>query len=423
MDRIETEKRGPRSGGAQAKGTDRIQLDFYFEGQRYRPELMKVPNEANLRKARELVADIKKRIKDGTFNFAEEFPEYRLLRRVAPEATEARERTLNDVVKAFLQDCTFRVRQRDLSHSTMDTYRKVLAGQWEAGHDKDGNPIRGFGQRAFFGIKLSELRERSRKHEGKKKTYNNVVSAIRCAFEFGYQDRPQDNPARGLACLRLLAKDRPEVDPYSIGDAETMVEGLRADWGESQANYDEFRFFTGLRPSEEIALLVSDCDLNKGEVQINKARVQGIDKDWTKTGVDRVVALCPRALEVLKRQLALRAKLLLAGKLDRKCNEVFFNEETGCAFHDLQVQGRRWRKTEARLKMRARDPYNARHSSVSWNLMVDPNRLLLIAEQHGHSVATMLKTYARWTKGATEADVAAIRAAFQASPARLRKAA
>ena len=30
---------------------------------------------------------------------------------------------------------------------------------------------------------------------------------------------------------------------------------IHRDWGEAQGNYDEFRFFTGLRPSEEIALV------------------------------------------------------------------------------------------------------------------------------------------------------------------------
>jgi hypothetical protein len=33
---------------------------------------------------------------------------------------------------------------------------------------------------------------------------------------------------------------------------------LQRDWGAAQANYDAFRFFTGLRPSEEIALVVSE---------------------------------------------------------------------------------------------------------------------------------------------------------------------
>ena len=47
------------------------------------------------------------------------------------------------------------------------------------------------------------------------------------------------------------------------------------------------------------------------------------------------------------------------------------------------------------------DPYNARHSSVSWNLMVGKNPLW-VAKQHGHSVQTMLEVYAAWTEGAKE---------------------
>jgi hypothetical protein len=49
-----------------------------------------------------------------------------------------------------------------------------------------------------------------------------------------------------------------------------------------QGNYDEFRFFTGLRPSEQIALTVTDYDRKRGALSINKARVRGVDKDCTK---------------------------------------------------------------------------------------------------------------------------------------------
>jgi integrase len=63
-----------------------------------------------------------------------------------------------------------------------------------------------------------------------------------------------------------------------------------------------------MRPSEEIALEVADCDLTQGKVMVSKARVMRHDKDRAKTGEDRLVELCPRALEVLKRQLALRGE-------------------------------------------------------------------------------------------------------------------
>jgi hypothetical protein len=53
----------------------------------------------------------------------------------------------------------------------------------------------------------------------------------------------------------------------------------------------------------------------------------------------------------------------------------------------------------------------ARHTSVSWNLMVGRNPLL-VAKEHGHRPTTMLSVYAAWIEGAVEADIAAIREAM-----------
>ena len=45
-------------------------------------------------------------------------------------------------------------------------------------------------------------------------------------------------------------------------------------------------------------------------------------------------------------------------------------------------------------------PYNARLSSVTWNLMLGRN-FLWVAKMHGHGVQTMLETYAAWIEGST----------------------
>ena len=132
------------------------------------------------------------------------------------------------------------------------------------------------------------------------------------------------------------------------------------------------------------------------------------DKDRTKTSEDRIVELCPRALEVLKRQLALRARLKLAGQIQH--DELFFQAD-GSPIRNLQYPWIRWRSTLRRLKMRYRDAYNARHSSVSWNLMIGKNPLW-VAKQHGHSVQTMLTIYAAWTEGAQDKDIEAIKRAM-----------
>jgi len=196
-----------------------------------------------------------------------------------------------------------------------------------------------------------------------------------------------------------------------------LITALHRDWGEAQGNYDEFRFFTGLRPSEEIALVVSDYDAAHGVLSITKARVQGIDKDVTKTGNDRRIELCPRAITVLERQLRLRERLVKTGRIDHEC--LFFTQ-TGEPIRDLVYPYSRWRRTLQRLAIRYRKPYAARHSSVSWDLMLGRNPLW-VAKQHGHSIATMLWVYAAWIEGTSETDLLTLQEAMngvrQSSPA------
>lgn len=58
-------------------------------------------------------------------------------------------------------------------------------------------------------------------------------------------------------------------------EAEALIAAIHQDWGEAQGNYDEFRFFTGLRPSEQIALVVEDFDAARGTLYVTKACVDG----------------------------------------------------------------------------------------------------------------------------------------------------
>jgi integrase len=205
------------------------------------------------------------------------------------------------------------------------------------------------------------------------KTYNNAISALRRAFDFGYRDHPeQRDPAAVLRSARICKKDRPPIAPFRNQEPQVLPRALHRDWGEAKGNYDEFRFFTGLRPSEEIALVVSDYDAAHGVLSITKARVQGIDKDVTKTGNDRRIELCPRAITVLERQLRLRERLVKTGRIDHEC--LFFTQ-TGEPIRDLLYPYSRWRRTLRRLAIRYRKPYAARHSSVSWDLMLGRNPL------------------------------------------------
>jgi hypothetical protein len=68
----------------------------------------------------------------------------------------------------------------------------------------------------------------------------------------------------------------------------------------------------------------------------------------------------------------------------------------------------RWRHTLKRLGLRYRKPYAARHTSVSWNLMIGKNPLYN-ARQHGHSVLTMWRVYSAWMPDAVDVDIEAFR--------------
>jgi integrase len=319
-------------------------------------------------------------------------------------ATEYKRRTCDQVFDEFLLACDSRVTKKDLAYVTARGYAKLLAQIWRPE----------IGPRIFDEIRYSELAKIANAYRWSKKTYNNAISVVRCAFDYGYRDHPEKhNPASGLKCLRMTKKDRPPVAPFTIQEAEALISRLHADWGEAIGNYDEFRFFTGLRPSEQIALLVTDYDARRDVLSVTKARVLRRDKDRTKTQEDRDVELSPRALEVLGRHLALRDEYVSAGKVTHE--HLFFLED-GRPISDPEITRWRWSESIKALGIRRRGPYHARHSSVTWQLMLGKN-LLWVAKQHGHSVEVMLRMYASWLDGATAADIQATKQAMEKRPA------
>lgn len=122
--------------------------------------------------------------------------------------------------------------------------------------------------------------------------------------------------------------------------------------------------------------------------------------------------LCPRALQVLKRQLAMNEEFVASGKIQHQ--HLFFLEE-GRPISDPEITRWRWSESFKALDIRRRGPYHARHSSVTWQLMLGKN-LLWVAKQHGHSVEVMLRMYAACLEGATEAHIHAIKKAMEKRP-------
>src|ERR1700692_2236279 len=118
-------------------------------------------------------------------------------------------------------------------------------------------------------------------------------------------------------------------------------------------------------------------------------------------------------IEVLERHLALREKYVAAGKI--RHDHLFFLED-GRPISDPEIARWRWSESIKAVNIRRRGPYHARHSSVTWQLMLGKN-LLWVAKQHGHSGEVMLRMYAAWLEGATDSDIHAIKQAMEKRPA------
>ncbi len=184
------------------------------------------------------------------------------------------------------------------------------------------------------------------------------------------------------------------TDPFSLAEAEAIIEDMRTHYPQPIWNMVEWWFFTGVRTSELAGLHWGKTDLFGGTFVVDEALVRGNEEDSTKTGVARTVILNSRALAALTRQ---KAHSYLAGA------HVWLDPRYGTPWTEERAFRRSyWTPTLKRLGIRYRPPYSMRHTYATAMLMAGM-RPAFCAGQLGHSVEIFLGTYAKWLPGAGDA--------------------
>jgi integrase len=303
---------------------------------------------------------------------------------------------VSEIFDAFLRHEEALVLRGELSSATLEAHRQILNRHWRP-H---------LGQLLQKDCTTSQLQGLADAQALSRKTYNNVLGAIKGALAFGARDVP--GQVNAAAALKYAKTPKVRIDPFSVHEAETLIAALHADWCSGVAHFLELRFFVGLRPCEALALRVSDYDPQADVLSVSKSRIKQRERLRTKNGRDRRVKLCARAVDVLERQLRWRGELAARGLIE---HDYLFCAADGRALRSATQVGNCWTKTLVRLPVRYRRPYVARHTSVSWRLMVGESPMW-VAQQHGHSVITMFTVYAGWIQGASPEDIATIRAAL-----------
>lgn len=364
-----------------------LRLTFSWEGKPRKATLITngkpmAPTPANIRYAERLAAEIRERIRLGTFVWADYFP---------AGGNSGTEQTMGRQLDTWL------AAQR-IEHSTRAGYSSAIRF-WKAAM-VDGVAM---GDRPLRGLKHSDMLRALATRPGLSgKTVNNYVSVAREALELARVDGTLDaNPA---AAIPRAAHQKEPPDPFDRAELEAIISDMAARAPASVANLVEAWFWTGMRTSEVAALQWPAVDLASGTLVVSEALVRGKAKASTKTSRARTVRLNSRALGALMRQ---KAATFLAGA------HVWTDPRYGTPWTEERAFRRSfWEPCLKRLGIRYRRPYQMRHTYATQMLMAGMNPAFC-ARQLGHSVEVFLSTYARWIDGERDgAEMARIEASL-----------
>ena len=355
--------------GVYARETS-ILISFQWRGKRFRETVHVPPTPANLKYAARLRTEIERKIELGTFSFSEFFPESKTIEKLGLGNDESP--TFEGMALSWLD-----LIKPDLAATTAREYYNTL-------HRHFISKLGAMRMRDFTTELVQKHLASIEVHTAK--SYNNAISPFRMVLAKAWEwKKTSENLA--AAVKNRKRKNKPEPDPLSVQEVESVLAKMRERYDEQVPNYFEFAFFTGLRPSELIALTWSSVDFSMRSVRVQEARVRGIDKD-TKTHTVRDVRLRPRALAVLERQR--KHTYLLGGK-------VFFNPITGKPYPDTQFQmDKFWVPALKSLAIRHRDARQTRHTYATMSLMAGI-KAPLVAKQMGHTNTKMFfEVYSKW---------------------------
>lgn len=343
----------------------KVRIYFRLDGKLRRKALGIEPTKANLDYAAKLVAEIKSRIRRGSFRWDDYWPEDAVSK--AAELQDAPP-TFIQIAKEYLATVDYR------APSTVQGYRQSLNRYF----------VPWLGDKPITDITYGQLAKLVSDQLGELslKTRNNALTPLRGVFDLAFADGYiQTNPALRLKFAKI---QRELPDPFTAEERDLILAWMarhRPEW----AAYFEVAFFTGLRTSELIGLQWTDIDWRGRRMRVQRARVRHQMK-ITKTGNIRDVELNSRALAALQSQ---RAVTQLQGEW------VFRQPTTGQQILDDRPPRRVFTLCLRALGIRHRATYNTRHTYATTCLSAGV-KPAWIAAQLGHSVEMLLRHYARW---------------------------
>lgn len=196
--------------------------------------------------------------------------------------------------------------------------------------------------------------------------------------------------------IKNLKQKKIEVYPFSLEQVQLILKTVRDDF----KPYYTIRFFTGMRTSEIDGLRWENINLQRREIYVREALVNG-QLGGTKTyGSDRTIHMSERVFQAFLQQKSLN---------NGKSEFVFCNRDGGPLDYRL-VNRKVWHPLLRFLELKNRPAYQTRHTAATLWLSAGENPEW-IARQLGHSTTEMLfRVYSRYVPNITRQDGSAFEA-------------
>ena len=205
------------------------------------------------------------------------------------------------------------------------------------------------------------------------KRINNILAPLKTLFKTAYRRKVITvNPIDGISMLRV---EKTEIRPLSMEEVRLFLENVDSHF----RDYFEVAFFTGMRPSEQIALKWDNIDFNRSKINVVDARVMGEESSPKTVASRRSIDMLPPVKEALERQ---SEKTFL-------CSPYVFASKKGNIVDIGNLRKRTWYPALKVAELKRRTMYEARHTFATLMLSAGENPSW-IARMMGHTSVEML---------------------------------
>ncbi|ENU38218.1 Arm DNA-binding domain-containing protein [Acinetobacter johnsonii] len=374
----------------------KLTIDFRYLNKRCRETTAMEDTPNNRKKLEKAIERMEAEMLLGVFDYAKYFPKSARLAEI--KAAENQINAVSSKAPVFSKYCEIWVADKEIE------WRSSYAEKIRIVIRKYLTPY--FGTISVINIKKSDIL--GFRSSLAKVTYGNnqeclspsrinqIMTVLRMILDSASERYDFDSPYKNIKSLK---EGRIEVTPFSLEEVQRIITSVRDDF----KPYYTIRFFTGMRTSEIDGLQWKNIDLQRREIHIREALVNGVLGGTKTYGSDRTIQMNDRVYQAFLQQ-----KSLNNGKSDF----VFCNRDGGPLDYRL-VNKRVWHPILRFLGLTPRRAYQTRHTAATLWLSAGENPEW-IARQLGHSTTEMLfRVYSRYIPNVTRRDGSAFEAMLE----------